>query len=167
MSFLQVVHVLLQEKCLDYFDQTFLKATNRDLSELCKHTYAPPTTFKDQLYITLYKWLYINARKKRHLSMYIQYNPLYTVINDNAISVGQTIPTDQDVLINTKYQSLIVASTSTNKEHLYGDICDLDPKDDILFTFMSNNIAICELVADTHALLIKHDKNIKISIFLK
>jgi hypothetical protein len=168
MSFSQVVHVLLQEKCLDYFDQTFLKATNKDIYVLCKNAYVPPVSLHEQLYVILYKWLYVYARKDYHLSLYLQYDPVYTVIDDTIISVVQSMPTDPSVFIHTKYINLMVAnSMSTVKERLYEDICNIKSFDDVLFTFTSNNVAVCELVTEVHTLFKNNAKNIKISIFLK
>jgi hypothetical protein len=168
MSFSHVVHVLLQEKCLDYFDQTFLKSTNKDNYVLCKNAYVPPVSLHEQLYIILYKWLYVNARKNHHLSLYLHYDPVYTVIDDTSVAVVESMPTDPGVFIHTKYQNLVVAnSLSTVKERLHEDICNIKSFDDILFTFMSSNIAVCDLVTEVHTLFKNNAKNIKISIFLK
>ena len=162
MSFTSAVHVLLQERQLDFFDVVFLKSSSKDLCLLCDAHYVHPTDLAYNLYVILYKALLKNT------TFYIQCDPVYTVIESSTIVIVDNPPSsDNDYVIHTRYRDLIIGTKDTERSCLRADIASIKSFDDIMITFISDNTQVCQAVNDVCALMKKHDKNIKISIFLK
>lgn len=162
MSFTSAVNVLLQERQLDLFDVVFLKATCKDLQLICEANYMPPTDFADNLYVILYKALLQN------ITFYVQCDPVYTIIDDSTIAIVDRLPLSETAsVIYTRYKGLVIGTKNIEKSHLRAELAAIESFDDIMVTFISDSIRVSNAVNDICALMKKHDKNIKISIFLK
>ena len=162
MSFRSAVHILLQERQLDFFDVVFLKSSSKELQVLCNASYMRPNDLAYNLYVVLYKALLQN------IIFYIQCDPVYTVIGDTLVTIVDTPPSgENDYIIHTRYKKLVVGAKDTDRSRMRADIAAIESFDDIMITFISDNTQVCQAVNDVCALMKKHDKNIKISIFLK
>lgn len=162
MSFTSAVHVLLQERQLDLFDVVFLQSTNKDLQLLCGAHYVHPTDLAYNLYVILYKALLQN------ITFHILYAPIYTcVLIDGRITITEHLPLNNQCEMHTRYRKHITGSKTSNKDNLRAAIEGIESFDDIIITLFHHSRNVCEAVHDIHALMKKHDKNIKISIILK
>ena len=162
MSFTSAVHVLLQERQLDYFDVVFLQSTSKELRVLCNASYMHPPDLAYNLYVILYKALLQNT------TFYIQCDPVYTVLDGSTVAIVDNPPSSEnDFVIYTRYRTLVVGNNDKERSRVLADIAAIESFDDIMITFISDNTQVCQAVNDVCALMKKHDKNIKISIFLK